>query len=154
MYVLGILKSPFMSPYGPGGKPMIAIENLDYMNYLRFALNAMSPEETLPLFNPWIMSVHDYGITDAELPALESLDRSTLQKSPLLLCFNGLAVYIYVGKQCDPYLIQLIFKVQEFTQINKNMGEWDIFPETHDVADTSYLAVLQRIINNSIRTQR
>ena len=78
MYVLGILKSPFMSPYGPGGKPMVAIENLDYMNYLRFALNAMSPEETLPLFNPWIMSVHDYGITDAELPALESLDRSTL----------------------------------------------------------------------------
>lgn len=34
------------------------------------------------------------------------------------------------------------------------MSEWDIFMETFDVSDTSYLAVLQRIINNSIRTQR
>ncbi len=77
---------------------MVAIESLDYMNYLRFAMNAMSPEETLPFFNPWIMSINDYGIPDAELPDLELLDRSTLQKSPLLLCFNGFAVYIYVGK--------------------------------------------------------
>jgi hypothetical protein len=87
-----------MSPYGQGGKAMVAIESLDYMNYLRFAINAMSPEETLPLFNPWIMSVHNYEISDAELPALESLDRSTLQNNPLLLCFNGLAIFLYVGK--------------------------------------------------------
>jgi hypothetical protein len=44
---------------------MVAIESLDYMNYLRFAINAMSPEETLPLFNPWIMSVHNFEISDA-----------------------------------------------------------------------------------------
>ena len=78
MYVLGILKSPFMSPSGPGGKPMVTIESLDYMNYLRFAVNAMSPEETLPMFNPWIMSVHDYNLNDQEMPALEPLDRSVM----------------------------------------------------------------------------
>lgn len=114
MYVLGILKSNILSPHGQGGKSMILIENLDYFNYLRFALNAMSPEETLPLFNPWLMSIHDYNLTDLEPPALESLDRSTLQKSPLLLCYNGLAVYLYVNKQCDPYYLQVVFKVQEF----------------------------------------
>ena len=31
------------------------------------------------------------------------------------------------------------------------MSEWDVFPETYDAADTSYLAVLQRIINNQVR---
>ena len=114
MYVLGILKSNMLSPHGQGGKSMILIENLDYFNYLRFAINAMSPEETLPLFNPWLMSIHDYNLTDLEPPALESLDLSTLQKSPLLLFYNGLAVYLYVNKQCDPYYLQMVFKVQEF----------------------------------------
>ena len=78
MYVLGILKSSIMSPHGQGGKAMILIENLDNFNYLRFALNAMSPEECLPLFNPWLMSIHDYNLSDLEPPGLESLDRSTL----------------------------------------------------------------------------
>lgn len=31
------------------------------------------------------------------------------------------------------------------------MSEWDVFPEAYDPADTQYLAVLQRIINNQIR---
>ena len=34
------------------------------------------------------------------------------------------------------------------------MSEWDVFPEAFDPADTQYLAVLQRIINNQIRAQR
>ena len=48
MYVLGLLKTPFLSP----PKQLLPSDQLDYMNYLRFAINNMSPEETLPLFNP------------------------------------------------------------------------------------------------------
>jgi hypothetical protein len=57
---------------------MVTIEQLDQLNYLRFALNSLSPEETLPLFNPWIMSIHDYNLNDAEPPAIETLDRTVL----------------------------------------------------------------------------
>jgi len=34
------------------------------MNYLRFVLNAMGPEETLPLFNPQVISIADYNLSD------------------------------------------------------------------------------------------
>ena len=110
MYVLGLLKMPFLSPCS-GGKALVTTDQLDQLNYLRFALNSMSPEETLPMFNPWIMSIHDFNLNDAEIPALESLDRSVMQKNQLLLCFNGLSVMIYVGRTCDPWFLNELFKV-------------------------------------------
>jgi hypothetical protein len=48
MYVLGVLKCPFLTPV----KQVAATDTLDQMNYLRFVMNAMGPEETLALFNP------------------------------------------------------------------------------------------------------
>jgi hypothetical protein len=39
-------------------------DGLDYMNYLRFVLNGMSPEEILPFFNPQIIQVDDQNLND------------------------------------------------------------------------------------------
>lgn len=64
MYMLGVLKSPFMSP----PKQIIASDQLDWMNYLRFAINNMSPEETLPLFNPQIIAINNKNLNDQEFP--------------------------------------------------------------------------------------
>lgn len=65
------------------------------------------------MLNPWIMNVHEFSLNDQEPPALESLDRTLLSKAQLLLCFNGLQVILYVGKTCDPWFLNEIFKVQE-----------------------------------------
>jgi len=82
MYVLGLLKQGFMSPYEPKtNKAMVTLETLDPMTFLKFTLNHFSPEEALPLFNPWIMNIHDYNLSDQALPALEPLDRSVMQKA-------------------------------------------------------------------------
>ena len=79
MYVLGLLKQPFMSPFeSKTNKPMVTMEQLDPMTFIRFTLNHLSPEESLPLFSPWIMNIHDCNISDQELPGLEPLDRSVL----------------------------------------------------------------------------
>ncbi len=80
MYVLGLLKTPFMSPQGPGGKPLVTLESLDMMNYLRFTFNHFGPDEVLPYLNPWIMNIHDYALSEQQ-PPLESLDRSALGHS-------------------------------------------------------------------------
>ena len=66
MYVLGLLKMPFLSPT----KQILPGEQLDNMNYLRYIINNMSPEETLPMFNPQIISIHDHNLTDQEFPAV------------------------------------------------------------------------------------
>jgi len=83
MYVLGLLKQQFLSPNcnAGGGKPMVTLETLDNISYLRYIMNSMSPEETLPLFNPWIMSIHDFNLSDQAPPALESLDRALLGRA-------------------------------------------------------------------------
>ena len=65
MYVLGLLKQPFMSPFdAKTNKAMVTIEQLDPMTFTKFTLNHFSPEEALPLFNPWIMDIHDYNLSD------------------------------------------------------------------------------------------
>jgi hypothetical protein len=49
LYVLGILKSPFLSPPKHW---LQSGDQLDQMNYIRYIMNQMSPDETIPFFNP------------------------------------------------------------------------------------------------------
>jgi protein transport protein SEC24 len=79
MYVLGLLKLPVMSPYDPKSqKAMVTLEALDPMTFVRYSMNHMSPEEVLLMVNPWVMNIHDYNLSDQEVPGLEALDRSVL----------------------------------------------------------------------------
>ena len=68
-----------------------------------------------------------------------------------MLCFNGFQVMLYVGKACDPYYINEIFKAQDFEHIDKNMSEEEIFP-VGVYESSAYLTALYNIINNSLRS--
>ena len=60
---------------------------------------------------------------------------------------------IYVGKACDPWYINEIFKVQNLPLIDKNISEEEIFaPGVYE--SSAYLVALYNIINNSLRSQR
>lgn len=86
----------------------------------------MSPEETLPLFNPQIINIADQNLTEV-FPALENLDRASIRTENLYLCYNGFAIYMYVGRLCDPFFIQTIFKVDDVNHIDRNISEDEIF---------------------------
>lgn len=132
---------------------MITLESLDSLNYHRYILNSMSPEETLPLFNPWLMSIHDYSLSDQAPPALESLDRSLMGRAQLILGFNGLMVFLYVGRTCDAWYLNELFHVQEFGLIDRHMSEEEIFaPGVYE--SSAYLYALYNIINQQLRAQR
>ena len=64
----------------------------------------MGPEETLPLFNPQIINIADQNLTEA-LPALENLDRVSIKTENVYLCYNGISLFFYVGRMCDPFFI-------------------------------------------------
>lgn len=151
MYVLGLLKLPFLSPCGPGQKAIVTLDALDSMSYQRYALNQMSPEEILPLLNPWVMNIHDFQLSSEQLPALEALDRTILQKNQLLLAFNGFQVLLYVGKACDPWFLNELFGVSEFKEVNKHLTEEEIFVNTETSA---YQYALYTLINGQLRVQR
>ncbi len=71
----------------------------------------------------------------------------------MFLAFNGMTVFIYVGKGCDPWYINELFKVPDFAHIDRHIGEDEIFAPGY-YEQSSYLVALYNIINNSIRTQR
>ena len=57
---------------------------------------------------------------------------------------------MYIGKYSDPFFIYEIFKVEDHSQIDRNIGEDAIFA---DVENSPYLNALYNIINQ-IRYQR
>ena len=62
-------------------------------------------------------------------------------------------VIIYVGKACDSWYINEIFKAPDFAHIDKNTGEEEIFaPGVYE--QSAYLVSLYNLINNSLRSQR
>ena len=64
-----------------------------------------------------------------------------------------MSVLLYVGKQCDPWFINEIFKVQDFPHIDRHRAEEEIFAPGY-YESSSYLVALYNIINNSMRAQR
>ena len=78
------------------------------------------------------------------------LQRETLTSDKIYLCYNALYVFIFVGEQADPTLIQALYKVPEWSQINLAMTEEEIFA---DVEESEYLTALYSLINQ-VRYQR
>ena len=104
----------------------------------------MSPEEVQPIMSPQIIKVSDTNLNDQEYPPLESLQRQTLSSSDIYLCYNGFAIYMFVGRMADPWFIYEIFKVNEAAQIDRNIGEERMF---ENADQSTYLTALYSIIN-------
>ena len=57
--------------------------------------------------------------------------------------FDSFAIYIYVGRSCDPYFYNELFKVNDFFQVDKNISEVEIFG---NASESNYLTALSNII--------
>ena len=75
------------------------------MYYSRFIVNNYGADELLNLFNPQILCVSNKDLNENEWPAMESLERASILTSEIYLCYNSLAVYIFVGAQADPWFV-------------------------------------------------
>ena len=42
------------------------------------------------------------------------LERSCLAQDSIYLLFNSFTIYMYVGRQCDPYFYEQLFKVKDY----------------------------------------
>lgn len=107
MYGLGMVKSWACC------KPIVQqpLDSIDKVVYQGFQANMFSPEELQALFSPQIIKVSDPNLSDQEYPPLESLQRTALFSSEIYLAYNGYGLYLFIGRQSDPYFINEIFKV-------------------------------------------
>ena len=83
----------------------------------------MSPDECLGIFSPQIINICDPNLNDQELPPLEVLERNSLRNDGIFLLFNAFTIYLYVGRQCDPYYYNELFQVDNYPMINKHTSE-------------------------------
>ena len=72
------------------------------------------------------------------------MTRNSLSQEHIYILFNSFAIYIYVGRQADPFFFNEIFKVPEYNQIDKSMSEEEMF---ENVESSTYMASLYNIIN-------
>lgn len=75
---------------------------------------------------------------------MESLERASILSEQIYLIFNSLTIYIYVGKDCDPYFLTQLFKVDDLSLVDKFMSEEEMFA---DMETSVYLTSLYSIIN-------
>jgi len=69
----------------------------------------MNPEELLPLFSPQIISIANRELNDQEFPPLEVLERAHIRSDNIYLMYNSMSIFMYIGRQCDPFFIFEIF---------------------------------------------
>eukprot|EP00349_Pseudokeronopsis_sp_Brazil_P003657 CAMPEP_0202957256 /NCGR_PEP_ID=MMETSP1396-20130829/1690_1 /ASSEMBLY_ACC=CAM_ASM_000872 /TAXON_ID= /ORGANISM="Pseudokeronopsis sp., Strain Brazil" /LENGTH=151 /DNA_ID=CAMNT_0049674651 /DNA_START=2150 /DNA_END=2605 /DNA_ORIENTATION=- len=81
---------------------------------------------------------------------MESLERGSISSGEIYLLFNGLTLFLYVGKNADPAFLQAIFKVGDVYAVDRCISEEEIFA---DVEQSPYLANLYAVINQ-VRYQR
>ena len=74
----------------------------------------MSQDEMVQLFSPQIMCISVEGLSGEEFPPLEVLERRHLQPHGIYLLYNSFAIYMFVGRQADPYYLAHLFKVESF----------------------------------------
>lgn len=146
MYALGVIKS--QSVVLP--QVMNPIDTIDKIVYMRYLINIMSPDEALAMFNPQIIAISNRDLNEAEYPPLESLERRTIRNDQIYLLYNAVSIYVYVGRYTDPFFIFEIFKVQDISQIDKDISEDEMFA---NVNESAYLTALYGIIGQ-IRYQR
>jgi hypothetical protein len=60
------------------------------------------------------------------------------------LLYNSIAIYIYVGRNTDPFFIYELYKVDQITNIDKNISEDEMFA---NVNESAYLTALYGIIS-------
>lgn len=58
--------------------------------------------------------------------------------------YNSMAIFMYVGRQTDPFFLNEIFQVQDVRQIDKAISEDEMFA---GVAESAYMNALYNIIN-------
>ena len=140
LYALGILKSQIINV------PVVMQPNdaVDRIVYQKFATLMMSPEEIQPMLSPQIIRIDDRALNDQEYPPLESLQRQSLVSDGIYLLFNGFSIYMFVGRAADPFFLFEIFKVNEATHIDRNIGEERMF---ENYEQSAYLTALYGIIS-------
>ncbi|XP_069741726.1 protein transport protein Sec24C-like isoform X2 [Narcine bancroftii] len=114
VYLNCVLKSDVLQPG--------AEVSTDDRAYIRQLVASMDVSETNVFFYPRLLPVHKMEIDTDDFPVAIRCSEERLSKGGIYLLENGLNLFIWVGMNTQHDLIQSIFNVQSFGQIDSGMA--------------------------------
>eukprot|EP00061_Rhincodon_typus_P006547 g27299.t1 len=113
VYLNCVLKSDVLQP----GTEV----SIDDRTYVRQLVTSMDVAETNVFFYPRLLPVHKMDMDSDDFPVAIRCSEERLSKGGIYLLENGLSLFIWVGMNTQHDLIQSIFNVQSFGQIDSAM---------------------------------
>ncbi|XP_028826489.1 protein transport protein Sec24C isoform X2 [Denticeps clupeoides] len=138
VYLNCVLKSDVLHP--------AADTSLDDRAYLRQLVSAMDVAESHVFFYPRLLPLHKMDVETDTLPVAVRDSEERLSKGGLYLLETGLHLFLWVGANAQQELLQNVFGVPAFGQIDPNMTSLPVL-------DNPYSKKLRGIVE-SFRTQR
>ena len=90
----------------------------------------MNAEEIIQFIWPSLFPINDENLSSDNPPEMLNLNRANLDSSGIYVLFNQFLCYVWVGKDADPFFIDLLFNTQNQDEvINMELSEYDMFSE-------------------------
>ncbi|XP_038638606.1 protein transport protein Sec24C isoform X1 [Scyliorhinus canicula] len=138
VYLNCVLKSDVIQPG--------AEVSTDDRAYIRQLVTSMDVAETSVFFYPRLLPVHKMDVDSDDFPVAIRCSEERLSKGGIYLLENGLNLFIWVGMNTQHDLIQSIFNVQSFGQIDSALSALPML-------DNPYSKKLRSMVD-MIRAQR
>lgn len=117
----------------------------DERTFQRLLVTSMDVEGTQSFFYPRLIPIHKIDVNSEEIPAALRCSEDRLVDGGIFLLANGINMFLWLGLNTQPELIQGIFNVPTFAHINT---ESTSLPEL----DNPYSRKIRMIIDN-LRSQ-
>lgn len=123
-YCMGMMKNEIFFPQA-------AIQTnwyCDFLNFIRFQCRMLGAEELSAFLWPQLFCVSDESLSQDEFPALLNLNRESLESTGVYVLFNTFNVYLWIGKEVDPFFIDQLFGLETLEGVAAwEYSEEDIF---------------------------
>lgn len=88
----------------------------------------MNAEELNTFIWPQLFSVADENLSQEEFPSLLNLSRSSLEAHGVYVIFNTFGLYLWIGREADPFFLEQLFNVTDLNQLQHlDFSEEELF---------------------------
>ncbi|GFN78549.1 transport protein sec24c [Plakobranchus ocellatus] len=90
----------------------------DDRSYLMHMVNSMDPQMSNVFFYPTLLPFHNLDMESNEIPTAIRCSVERLEDNGIYLLENGLSMFLWIGHNVKPEMIQSIFAVQSAAQVD------------------------------------
>lgn len=88
----------------------------------------LNAEELNTFIWPQLFPVNDENLNQEAFPGLLNLSRTSLESTGIYVIFNTFGLYIWIGREADPFFLEQLFNVTDLNQLEHlDFSEEELF---------------------------